>query len=499
MSARNNQVILASNINVTRDYTHVLNFNQSQMIDLCIANAVYNSSDYEFIRADENTLQVQCNYNTALTANYICIIDASFTSKAIFGFIDDVKYISDGCCRIKFTWDNFHTWHSYINRHNVFVDRQHPQIDVRFANLQPEPFTGDLYKTSGSININVNPTQFVALFSEMWTGGGFVPPDPESSAFGFIDNLPHTMYEYIDNIDSANYNLSRFAIYYQHYIEAGKANDLLSMYLRPTPHESSYTFSVHNELDGYTPRNQKMYNSPFCIYKLSNNAGQNLSLKPELCGNSLSVKWKCCDCGKAQSFLYPAEYAGRTDNYDFGLLIDNYMTVPMAVDSYAAWVGQSSAGAAANIALSGGMGLLGALTGNPLALAGAVGGAISEIGNIFVKPDNMADTVVGRSGGSVINQAMQLYMFTVEYQTISADVAKRIDDYFTIYGYAQNCIQYVNTSNPRFPWHFVKIGQREIIGTANRVPKKAFEDINNAYRAGLTFWGDNSQIGNYNI
>ena len=497
MSSRNNRIILASGINVTRDYTHVLNLDQAGMISLCAGNSVYDSSDYEFIRSDENTVQVQCDYNTALSDNYICIIDQSFTTKAIFGFIDSVKYISDGCCRIKFEWDQFHTWHYLITRNSVFVDRQHPQSDDKFANLQPEPFTGDLYKTIGAVNINVNPTQFVALFSERWTGSGFAPPDPESSAFGFIDNLPHTMYEYIDNIDAANYNLSLFAVYYQHYIENGKAADLLGMYLRPTPHESAYTFGEHADLDGYVPKNKKMYNSPFCLYKLSNNSGQNLSLKPELCGNTLTVKWKCADCGKAQSFLYPGEYAGRTDNYDFGLLIDNYMTVPMAVDSYAAWMGQSSAGAAANIALSGGLGLIGAVTGNPMAMAGAAMGAISEIGSMFLKPDNMADTVVGRSGGAVINQAMQLYMFTVEYQTIKADVAKRIDDYFTVYGYAQNTIQQVYTSNPRFPWHFVKIGSREIIGKSNRVPKNAFDAINNAYRSGVTFWQSNDIIGNY--
>lgn len=498
MSSRNNQVILTKGINTSPDYCHVLDIGKSALIDLCLANSVYIGSDYSFVRAFENRVKVQVDYDTASKASYICIRDNSLTSEADFGWIDKITYISDGCVEITYTIDLWSTWRDRMNFNKCFIERQHPQSDTFGANRQAEPIQIDSYITNHTQDIDMNPNRLRAQFSENRTGENtYISP---SIADFDNEGIPHTLYEM--DAPLTTQALLDFQRHYWGYVQEGHGGSLLNVLLYHTTGESQLIRVPHQtQLDGYTPLNKKTLQSPFCLTKISNNFGQVNFLKPELFANNEAVFQSLSVCsGIAQTSLRPKYYAGMTDNWDNSISISDYPQLPVALDSYMTWMGQNkvlSEQAAGRAAQNGVLAAVGSLLGGggvaDAAMAGA--GSFLSAGQImyayYNHPDNAPDTIVGRSTGAYLNYASRKYAFTIEQQSLPASRARAVDEYFSRYGYAVQEVEQIHTNNPRFNFHFVKIGGGENAIQGN-IPKPALQELNNAFRRGITIHSSNT-------
>lgn len=77
---------------------------------------------------------------------------------------------------------------------------------------------------------------------------------------------------------------------------------------------------------------------------------------------------------------------------------------------------------------------------------------------------------------------------------IRAEYAKRIDDYFSMFGYKVNRIEYPNTTGRR-SWNFVKCNGANVEGDVPLTAKLCFE---NALNNGVTFWHVDD-VGNYSL
>lgn len=498
MSYRNSFICIAKDIKIDKNYKNTLALSASEILSLMQTGAhlVYNNSDYSFLRT-ERRIKIQATFSQVFEGNYCCIINQGIRQ---FFFIDEINYISDSCAEIIVTEDVITTYKN--NGFNMaFCERQHPQSDNKFENTMSESIQPSNYTTPEGVEINVNPTEFKALFSEAWnTQTGDFDPVPPIEIGILNQNQINTLHVVGASLTASN--LQGFVSYYDNYIKKGKGGDLVALYARPQPQSSSYTLGEYTSLDGYIPKNNKLYNYPYCVVHLSNNAGSTVDLKPELL-DSREFKWVCADNGKAQSFLYPAEYMGVTDNTDYGLLIENYPAIPIAIDSYTEWIGQAQNGLAEGVisgALSAGLSLaLAPVTGGMslMGLAGVGMSAASQAVEMGTHIDNTPDSVVGRASGSIINQALQTFTFLIQKQCVTAEQAQKIDDFFTRFGYAQNTIMQIVQTNPRFHCHYVKTAPGECV--IHGIPHEKADIINNAFNSGITFWDSNENVGNYDL
>ena len=497
MSAKNSIICIAKDINIDRNYKNTLALSSSAIAGLMESGGhnLYYGSDYSFLRT-ERRIKVQTSFSQIFSGNYCYIVNQGIRQ---FFFIDQINYIADNTTEIFVTEDVLTTYkHNGFN--NAYCERQHPQTDNRYSNTISEPLQPSNYMRNGSVSMDVSPTDFKALFSEAWRTDGTFGPVPAEEVGILNQNQINTLHIVGGEITPAG--LQTFVAYYDNYIRAGKGGDLVALYTRPTPRQGAFTVTDITDFDGYTPKNNKLFNYPYSILHMTNNAGSTIDLKPELLG-SRNFKYVCADNGKAQSFCYPENYMNRPDNTDYGLLIENYPSIPIAVDSYTEWLGQAQNGLAEGLTsgvLMAGLSIALAPVTGGMSLAGLAGVATSAVGSsieMATHIDNTPDTVKGRASGSIINMALNNYMFTVERQTCTREQAERIDDFFTRFGYAQNKIMPISQTNPRFHCHYVKTASGECV--IHGIPHEKQDIINNAFNSGVTFWDSNDSIGNYNL
>lgn len=525
MSNRDSILSIATNIKMDKDYSNTLALSQNEIVALINSTGynLYYGNDYMFLRT-ENKIKVQAAFSELFNANYCYIVNQGIIQ---FFFIDNVEYIADATTEITVTEDVLTT---YKNRGFgvVYVERQHTQDD-NILNLAQEKINFERYTRNKVKEIDVTPTKVMAEFSEYLEDSVGDPifrpttyptiPQAERAGMtetGLIKDAPSMLYRakgYIADPDTSDLitlndgGLDRISTQMYDFNIHGHGSSLLGVKTYPPSGIIGTTTAALTDLDGYTPKNNKCLQYPYYYINFTNNKGNSNILKPEMFENRNSFAFSCANCchGVVQSFAYPKQYNGQVDAWDFGLVIDNFPQLPLTVDSYAQYMAQRGNTAVAGVgsaAVAGGIGLIaGVATMNPLLAVGGAMGIASAVGDVISSaaftPDNAGDGVIGRATGDFLNYCMDNFKFRIEHMTITAQDAKRIDDYFSAYGYAQNEIQQISVTNPRFYCHHVKTMSGEAV--IEGIPHAKADIINRAFSRGITFWDSNENVGNYNL
>lgn len=503
MSARNSTIIIATGINIDKNYNNTLALSQADIQGLCSSNAVYSGSDYSFLRTQDR-IKVQAPFSQIFNANYCVIINQGVRQ---FFFIDEVKYIADATTEILVTEDVLTTY-KHIGFKTAYIERQHTQNDS-IPNYAQEKINFDRYVCNTDDYINVYPTAIVMQYSEIANSNNeYFPPTQIEvanggaglvSLTGFEKPLPRMVYEerlaFTPGVDPTRAALNN---YHELYVKGGHASSLLGAVLAPNNEYRRLSFNFVDKLDGYTPINKKCLQYPYYYINFSNNRGQSDILKPELFGSgSATFEVVSVGVGQPSSMCYPYTYNNIEKNYNHSISID-YPQLPMVVDSYTNFMGQRGSEVMSGVlgsAITGGIGLV---TGNPLAVGMGVAGTVANsLSSLAFKPDNQGDGVIGSTAVNYVNIGINNFRFKIDHFTITAQDAKRLDDYFTAFGYAQNEIQTINTTNPRFHCHYVKTAGGD--GVIEGIPHAKADIINNAFAKGITFWDSNDAVGNYNL
>lgn len=140
----------------------------------------------------------------------------------------------------------------------------------------------------------------------------------------------------------------------------------------------TYSFN-QNSIDGYVPKNNKLFCFPYNVIELTNDKGQNAVYKPELFSSFGTCNFEIMSNmnGNVVVMCFPSNYAKcytDTDegyfNADEGITIENFPQVAWTSDFYKNWLAQNSYGN--NIQLGVGIGNslmtggIGVATGNPI-------------------------------------------------------------------------------------------------------------------------------------
>lgn len=271
--------------------------------------------------------------------------------------------------------------------------------------------------------------------------------------------------------------------------------------------------SRFNTFNDIQIKNNKLFCYPYNFLRVSNNQGSyndykieefhdvNIDDEPT---DTISFNIVGVPCIGFAGQLVPRYYEGFQTNIDESLQLGKYPTLSWSTDSFTNWLTQNavnmSVGLLTNVlgsSISIGTGIA---TGNPLAIAsGTISvatGAANSIGSLY-KASLLPNTAQGNANAGDIGFAFNINRFKFAHMRCKKEYLEILDDYFTRFGYKINKLENPNINGRRY-WNYVEIGKSEEIGHGD-IPSKYMEQINNAFRQGVTIWHNHENIGNYNL
>jgi len=539
MGLQNSKIIICKNIKLDKSYKDVLDYPESQMVQLCQNNAVASANNYSFIRGERGYIKTSFSYNDALKCNYMAFQNPDYSNKWFFAFIDDVIYDNDGTARIRYTIDEFSTWFDYWNPEPCFVEREHVNDDTFGLHTYPEGLEYGEYviNATGDVETNLQTTELICIGTS-WLPDNTPFATPNRVYAGVFSGVYYILFKFTESA----------AKFVQGMADVGHANDIVNLFMIPlsianvdyddgwssgglgnqtginfrvlpnsagviTLRDADITLARPQTLNGYVPKNNKLFCYPYNVLAISNNVGTQAEYRYEDFINNTPVFSLVAAVSPSCSvWLYPNNYKknnGVKGGYNWGIPVAKYPQGSWNGDMYTNWMTQNGVNifgtridAPTSHAI---MGSLQALTG---AATGSYESIGSGIGAMFgaVTEQYRASMIPNQIGGQV-NSGDVCYAFnkmspTYYKMTIRDEYARIIDDWFTRFGYKINRVKLPNQTGRTY-WNYVKIGSGESIGystnTERSVPAASMEIINTIYRNGTTIWHLHANIGNYSL
>ena len=459
-----------------------------------IAQAAYFTSKakYTFTKLApvrlQNALRLPVNADNLYDCNYVMFQNANFAEKWFYAFIKDIHFINVNMCEVEIEIDVIQTWWFDITLKPSFVEREHVLNDEIGNNLIAENLElGDyIARDFDATNTLGGSSIVVAATTDSEgtnvTGGTYC--GIYSGLYFSVFNSYSGVNQMIETLTSANKSDAIVAIFQMPTAMVGNIGDMAK----------SYDISKsknHSDIDGYKPRNNKLFTYPFNFLYVTNLNGNAAEFHYEYfsgptCTFLLTGDMSC----NPQVFLAPQNYKGVPTNYNEKMVLDGYPQCAYNTDSFKAWLAQNGASTAVSVLGSAFTTAVGVASANPVA---TVSGALSIAGTLA----KISETVslppqAHGSTGSSASFAVGIKDFAFMHMTIRREYAELIDNYFDMYGYAVHKVK-VPALRSRPSWNYVKTIDCKIIGS---VPFADMDKIRSIFDNGITFWhGD--WVGDY--
>ena len=426
--------------------------------------------------------------------NYIMFQNANFKTKWFYAFITKINYVNPNMCQVEFEIDVLQTWYFDYTINSCWVEREHTNDDRVGANLQPEPVQLTEYINEKGLKTPCFDNYTAVILTADNPNPDNATPYKRGTVGGLFSGLYYVYGGNIDDEESTNTLLGLI----DSYTDLNKQDSIVSTFIAPsyflTQNNTPVTYQMWidgkpEKIGDYTPLNKKLLTYPYNYICVSNQEGQNCDFRYEYF-NSSNDKGQVLflisgDMSPNPEILcYPVDYEFQFNNIDKSLSISGFPQFAYAIDTFRAWIAQS---AGSNILGLLGSGAMSVASENPLPF-------ITETANLemtYLNKLYAGDTGKGTQGSSAL-VAMRLKNFIFYNRHIRDDIARSIDNYFSIYGYTTNTAKVPNITG-RKSWNYVKTKDSKITGS---IPFEDIEKIRSIYDNGVTFWhGD--YVGHY--
>lgn len=532
------EIILLKNVPLDSSYEHTIIFDsvsQQEAQFKKYSPRVYD--DYTYAGRNEN-IRVKGNAEELMKYNYIMFRNSAYTNKWFYAFVLDLIYIAKDVTEIEFEIDVLQSFMFDYELGQCFVEREHSKSDGIGDNIIDEPVSLGDYVTNywnrttedfgkDLIGERVNVLASTALpktvgdiaFDEDRDGYIEVGGSGEYNHCAAVaTNLAGgVLYRAYNNNDDG---ISRMMIDIKNLTKGEKEKGIISVFTMPKAFaaelkkgwtvnnvEINYYPLKHydvvakrnnNNLDGYKPKNNKLFTYPFNFLQISNNMGSTVNLRYEFFAKDTQYLhfeiYGNMSCAP-EIACYPKNYAGKYLNYENSIMISGFPQLAYTTDAYTAWLASAPRKFVSSLA-SGAVG--GVVAGG---VAGAAAGAVSAIGSVTsllsegYSASKQPQANHGNNNGS-LNASLDLIDFHFTNKSITYQYAKIIDDYFTRFGYATKRNKIPNT-RARKAFTFTKV--IKTCFKSSNVPNTYLRKIAEIYENGITFWEYPSQIGDYSV
>lgn len=514
---------LIRNSPVDPDYTNTLYFTSpAEQTSYFVGLTKYNLENYSYQRVNRGTIRVGIKAENLYDINYMMFQNTSFGNKWFYAFVNKIEYVNDTTSELTFTIDVMQTWFFDHSPNKTFVEREHSATDWIGDNIVPESLSlgeyvfndykaftdvetgADTFKEM-CIVLMITDVESTTVDGKMYDGiyGASTLFAYNTSVAG-IRNLNEKIGSYAQSPDSIN------GIYMCPKALIPLASD--TGYLIPfgglaTARTKDLPQLIGNEtLDGYRPKNMKMYTYPYNYVHVDNANGNALSLCYEFFKNNTpNFVIEGVITQPVTLTLRPKNYKGQSERYGApfdslnteSLSITSYPMCSWNMDAYHAWVAQNSVPMALGI----GAGAINLATSTAVSrvstmIQGAKGvNFVTDMLSQYYQASIQADISKGSQNNGGVNTANGKQQFYVGRASVNHEIATIIDDYFTRYGYATKKLKVPNRS-VRPHWTYVKTVGCTIRGS---VPADDEIKICEIYDNGITFWNNGNEVGNYDL
>lgn len=504
---------LLSGVPLDTTYDHTIYFSTpAYQYNYFVGLQKYNITNYTYQRVKKGVARVGIKADNLYDCNYMMFQNTAYGNKWFYAFITAVEYVNNECAEVYFELDVMQTWFFEHEPDYCFVEREHTVTDIIGEHIEPETVATGEYV--------FNNYQPITSMIDMCVCISIVDTDNATDGTLYDGIYGSAQLFVYDSTDVQGIN-SKVNEYVQ------KPDAIIGMYMLPkmligsipSNHRLKYgqsatkntivlpSVTTQDTLDGYKPKNKKLYTYPYNFYHIDNASGSELSLRYEFFERFIPVvEISGTVTQPVVVTLRPCSYKGVAGYSDLGgytslntesLQLNNYPMCSWNVDAYQAWVAQNSVPIALNtIASVGQMAIAGAYSTNPAATVGAGSiGVVSGLMSQFYQASIAADISKGNlnnGGGNVANGKQQFYGGRC---SICQEYAIMIDEYFTMFGYAVHRLKKPNR-NSRPHWNYVKTVGATVTGS---VPADDMKKICSIYDTGITFWKNGSEVGQYNL
>lgn len=523
-----------------RDYKHQLTFtNATAQTNYFNLNTVKikTYTDYTYIKKD-NQIVVGDPIDTIINCNYLYYKNTGFSTKTYYCFITNMEYVNENATRITFETDVWQTYMFDITKKQCFVEREHVSDDTVGKNTTHEGLdTGEfVINAAEEFDILANDYYIVAgvsklpseiyndiltaqtlpqkVYNRVYSGLYYVVFKTHDDVTKFLltmdgqgiaENvydlfmIPQSMFTVTtwDNktcastitIGSWSYSLS-LSIDYKLVASSGSEYNMVT----------NKTITINSTLNGYTPKNNKLFTGEFNYMLVTNNAGSDAKYNYEdFYNNTVSFDVNGAICPGCSIRLVPKNYKNYNQGNaegdilnSYGLSGAKYPVCSWSSDSYTNWLTQQSVNLKteyiSNAVMTTGL----AAIGNPAAAFGLIG-AIKDNLALKVKRDFAPIQAKGALNTGDVSWAMGRNQFTLFKMSLRYEFAERIDKYFNTYGYKVDSFKLPNITGRTY-WNYVKTIGCDFEGD---IPQQHLERLRDIFNNGCTFWHNPSYFLDY--
>lgn len=511
----NTTIKILKNVPLDPSYDHTIYFATATAQSTYFSSKTkYTLDRQSYQRVQRGFMRVSVLAENLYDCNYIMFQNSAFGTKWFYAFIKSVEYVNNDVSQIEFQIDVMQTWFFDYELDKCFVEREHSATDALFGNIVVENLDlGDEYVCNSKNTFDMNNMSVCALINRNTTTGTAISQTinniytPINIIAGIPANDPQAVDYMLDN-----YQEDEIIAVYQYPSIFGDA-------ATTTPTSYSKTISGNlTTIDGYTPKNKKLFSYPYNFLLVSNNSGQTATYKWEnwstgtLIGLTGLFNIKGVFISTPAVICYPKNYRGIVDAYDDGLVLSNFPQCPWAGDIFKAWWAQNKASfvtsgvtsvlsalgtgvmsgiAATAFSANPVVGVSAAVLSTGLNIAGTVANSVAKVEDI----KNTPSQTHGQTQTDSLNPGIGRVQFDFYSMSIKRQYAQIIDEYFDRYGYATKRNKVPNR-DVRPHWTFTKTVGCTITGS---IPADDAVAICEIYNNGITFWKNGNEVGNYNL
>jgi hypothetical protein len=495
------------------------------------------------------------NADDIITSDYMMFTNDG--AKWYYAFIDRVVYVNEQRCDIYFTIDDLQTWYFDYTLRPVYVEREHAADDSIGANILDEPIsTGELRYAEQDSYDDMMDCVLVVDTTEQPDGVGVIGNQKKKDCKGgYINGQYSGCGKVVFDIGSGSVGAAAPDIWFSHMNQTGGGASIIAAYMVPKVvlkgADDSYFFksgenifdtypeaypiggvvdpaiTAHGAIDGYKPRNNKLYTYPYNFMRVSNLRGGYHDYRFEFFGKSLRFIVKGSVDPTGDVVIIPMNYNGKDNNPEEIMNLGGYAQCSWAYNSYDNYVAQNAAsnlfgylGGAAMV-IGGAAAVLGGSAFSPIPLtlagfaegtmfgnwtdtepksttkglmsAGAGAATAAGLGARMLDASNAPDKLMGSTSNSS-NFQLNRNKFVFNRMCCQRQFAERIDQFFDVYGYTTQRVKTPDRSS-RPHVNYCKTRDAQFQGT---VPADAMDRINRVWNQGI-WWFHDDNIGDFSI
>ena len=480
--------------------------------------------DFTYQRKD-GTIRYGANFDDILDYNYVMYRNDAHSDKWFYAFVTNMSYLSNGATAISIKTDVWQTWQFDLTFKRTFVEREHVNDDTIGANTIEEGLELGDYMINSSTTIMPDKTttdndgntinwKFPIMFQVTEIPGDL------SEATHFYNSEYNGIFSGLYFFGCTSLSDARLVV--QYYDSQGKGDSIIAIFLAPkeflagaykvtgggktiyvpadtsglTTLKSTTTITRPSYLNGYAPKNNKLFTFPFSYVYVNNNTGISAEFRYEDFASATPKFYMAGAIGQGcTTKLCPVSYKGYTTDsevFEYGIVGAKYPICAWSSDYYTNWVTQNAVnlnvGVASGVLSAGVNASYGNYAGAASSLLSSIGGVMAQVHAAKIHPDQAR----GNTNSSDILVGWQRY-FTVDCMSVRYEVARSIDNYFDMFGYKVNRVKIPNITGRR-NWNFVKTIGCYIDGD---IPQGDMQEIKDMFDKGVTLWHNPSTFADY--